>query len=500
MLEHLFQSCTSASLLAAIVGLLVLNFLRSSFSSQNREPPGPTPLPLLGNFFQVDFDNLHISLADLSKTYGSIFTVYLGLKKVVVLTGYKAVKEALVGYADEFANRDIIPIYNDFSPGHGIVFANGDSWKEMRRFTISTLKDFGTSKRISEARIIEECNYLIEEFEKHEGKPFDNSRVVSYAVANIISSIMYNTRFDYNDPIYQSIVERDQETIALMGSASLQIYNTFPWLRPILKNWKLLMKIIRENEAESMKIIANLEETLNPETCRCFVDAFLAQKQKLEESGIKDSHYHYENLLQTVTNIFAAGTDTAGHTLQWALLFMAKYPHIQDKVHEELRRVIGSRPVRVEDRKNLPYINAVIHESQRLGNVGPHYVPHQASQDVTLNGYLIKKGTPVLPIFYSVLLDKNEWEAPHTFNPSHFLDKDGKFIKRDAFMPFSAGRRVCVGEGLARLELFLFFTSLFQRFRFTPPPGVTEDELDLTPVVGLTHAPTPHKLCAISLQ
>ncbi|XP_047430411.1 cytochrome P450 2K4-like [Mugil cephalus] len=97
----------------------------------------------------------------------------------------------------------------------------------------------------------------------------------------------------------------------------------------------------------------------------------------------------------------------------------------------------------------------------------------------------------------SVLYDESQWEKPGTFHPAHFLDKDGKFIKRDAFMPFSAGRRICLGESLAKMELFLFFTTLLQRFRFTPPPGVSEDDLDLTPRVGLTVAPSSHKLCAI---
>lgn len=132
------------------------------------------------------------------------------------------------------------------------------------------------------------------------------------------------------------------------------------------------------------------------------------------------------------------------------------------------------------------------------------------------------QGTTVYPLLTSVLYDETEWERPHTFYPAHFLDKDGNFVKRDAFMAFSAGlwargsrqcsrlpaddlplssltgRRVCIGESLARMELFIFFTTLLQHFRFSPPPGVSEDELDLTPRVGFTLNPSPHKLCAVS--
>ncbi|KAM9346655.1 cytochrome P450 2K1-like [Symphorus nematophorus] len=500
MLDDLFHlSSTSLSLLAAIVCLLVLR-LYNNFSSQEKrsEPPGPKPLPLLGNLLQVDLKRLDSSLFNLSKKYGPVFTVYFGLQKVIVLAGYQTVKQALVNHAEEFGDREITPIFRDFTNEHGILFSNGDTWKEMRRFALSTLRDFGMGKRITEEKIIEECRYLIKELEQYEGKAFNNNQVIGYAASNIISALMYGKRFEYKDPVFQAMVERDHETIHLTGSASILIYNMFPWLRPFLKNWRDAMKNVEENKKDVKDIIADLKETLNPDMCRCFIDAFQTRKLNLEESGLKDSHYHDDNLIYSVMNLFAAGTDTTGNTLKWCLLFMAKYPHIQDQVQEELSRVVGSRQVGVEDRKNLPYTDAVIHESQRLANIVPMAIPHKTSRDVTFQGYFIKEGTTVLPLLTSVLYDEGEWESPHTFNPSHFLDKDGKLFRRDAFMPFSAGRRVCLGESLARMELFLFFTSLLQHFRFTPPPGVTEDELDLSPVVGFTLTPSPHELCAVS--
>uniref|UniRef100_A0A673AUP6 Cytochrome P450 2K1-like n=1 Tax=Sphaeramia orbicularis TaxID=375764 RepID=A0A673AUP6_9TELE len=473
-----------------------------SFSSKKKrqEPPGPRPLPLIGNLLQVDLKRLDWSLFNLSKTHGSVFTVYVGLKKVVVLAGYSTVKQALVNHAEVFRDREITPIFDDLTKGYGILFSNGKTWKEMRHFALTTLKDFGMGKRISEERIVEECHYLLTEFEQHKGKAFDNAQIVSYAVSNIISALMFGKRFEYTDPLLQSMVERDHEIIYLTGTAAIQIYNVVPWLGRWLKNWRDLMHNTEVNKEEMRRIIADLKETLNPDICRGFVDVFLIRKQSLEESNIMDSQYHDENLLYSVTNLFAAGTDTVGSTLRWCLLLMAKYPHIQDQVQEEVDRVVGSRQVRVEDRKMMPYTDAVIHETQRYANIAPLSIPLKTSRDVTFQGYFIKEGTAVFPLLTSVLYDESEWESPHTFNPSHFLDKDGKFIRRDAFIPFSAGRRACLGESLAKMELFLFVTSLLQRFRFTPPPGVTEDDLDLTPVVGFTLTPSPHQLCAISRE
>uniref|UniRef100_A0A7N8XPI4 Cytochrome P450 2K1-like n=1 Tax=Mastacembelus armatus TaxID=205130 RepID=A0A7N8XPI4_9TELE len=537
LLDAFLQSYSSVTLLGALVVLLFVFFISSfSFSSQEneRDPPGPKPLPLLGNLLQLDLKRPYNTLLKFSKKYGSVFTVYLGPQKVVVLAGYKTVKEALVNNAEEFGERDPMQIINDTNPGHGkgrisfqyhvicflttvfvlhkilinpyvlfkyfisgVIWSNGDSWKEMRRFALTNLRDFGMGKKACEDKIIEESHYLIDVFKKFKGEAFDTSQPMNYAISNIICSMVYGSRFEYDDPEFTSMVDRINRNIQLLASPSIQVYNQFPCIGKWLSVRNEILKLTEANKKQNLRLFSRLKETLNPDMCRGFVDAFLVRKQQLEECGNTKSHFHDANLLMTVLNLFAAGTDTTATTLRWALLLMVKYPKIQEQVREELNRVIGSRQVQVEDRKNLPFTDAVIHETQRLANIVPVALPHKTSQDITFQGYFIKKGTTVYPLLTSVLYDEKEWERPHTFNPAHFLDKDGKFVKRDAFMPFSAGRRICLGESLARMELFIFFTTLLQHFRFTPSPGVSEDELDLTPRIGLTLNPSPHKLCAI---
>ncbi|XP_034151480.1 cytochrome P450 2K1-like [Esox lucius] len=498
--DFLLQIPSTVACLGAVLFLLALYrlFFGSSSEEQGINPPGPRPLPLLGNILIMDLKRPYRTLCKLSKKYGSVFTMHFGPKKVIVLAGYKTVKEALVNQAQDFGDRDITPVFHDLNQGHGILLANGDSWKEMRRFAMTNLKDFGMGKKGSEEKILEEIAYLIEELKKHEGNALDTSKPVTFAVSNIISAIVFGSRFEYTDPPFIAMVNWANENARLMGSASIQIYNMFPWLGPWIKNLMVAKKNIVDWKSEVMEIIRGLKETLNPEMSRGFVDSFLVRKQTLEELGNMQSLYHDDNLVFSVTNLFTAGADTTGTTLCWGLLLMAKYPHIQDLVQEEITRVIGSRQPLVEDRKNLPYTNAVIHETQRLASIVPMSIPHTTSRDITFQGYFIKKGTCVIPLLTSVLHDEGEWESPHTFNPAHFLDEQGRFIKKEAFMPFSAGRRVCLGESLARMELFLFFTSLMQHFRFSPPPGVTEDDLDLTPAVGFTLGPLPHQLCAPS--
>uniref|UniRef100_A0A8C5GPK5 Cytochrome P450 2K1-like n=1 Tax=Gouania willdenowi TaxID=441366 RepID=A0A8C5GPK5_GOUWI len=491
--------CTPTFTMGAVVFiLLVFHIVFTHLTKQptGKEPPGPRPVPLLGNLLQFDLNRLHMSFHEMSKKYGSVFTVYLGNRKVVVLAGYKTIRDALVNHAEVFGDRDIFPIFEYVNDGHGILFANGDTWKEMRRFALSALKDFGMGKRVAEDRIQEECEHLIHVFESHKGKPFDTWPPLTHTTANVVSSIVYGSRFEYSDPRFMNLVSRANQNVRLTGSPAIQLYNMFPRLVSWVKNRQVILENVAKTFQDMKDLFKNLKETLD--SSRGLVDCFLLRMQKEEDSCVTNTYYNERNLLCVVANLFVAGTDTTASTLRWALLLMAKYPHIQDQVQEELMMVVGSRQVKVEDRKNLPYTNAVIHEILRTANVLPVALPHKTSKDVTFQGHFIKKGTTVFPLLTSVLHDESEWESPHDFNPSHFLDEKGSFIRRDAFMPFSAGRRVCLGESLAMMELFIIFTSILHRFRFTPPPGTSEDELDLTEAVGFTRCPLPHELCAVS--
>ncbi|XP_048085062.1 cytochrome P450 2K1-like [Alosa alosa] len=335
------------------------------------------------------------------------------------------------------------------------------------------------------------------------GAAFDTSQPMNYAVSNIISAIVYGNRFDYADPKFKDRVNRANESVAVTGYASIQVYNIFHWLRHFLWSWRRLMKNVYDEFEEIRHLARRRQESLDPQDCQGFIDSFLIRKESAEVlTSLYGLSFTEESILFVCVRLFAAGTDTTGATLCWGLLLMAKYPQIQDRMQEEIDRVIGGRQPVAEDRRSLPYTNAVIHETQRVANIVPMSIPHSTSCDVHFQGYFIKKvGFNYMHVtinfLVSLLRDEAEWEKPSSFHPEHFLDDKGQFVKRDAFLPFSAGRRVCLGESLARMELFLFFTTPLLHFHFTPPPGVSEDELDLTPAVGFTLTPSPHKLCAV---
>ncbi|XP_043566992.1 cytochrome P450 2K6-like [Chiloscyllium plagiosum] len=437
----------------------------------------------------------HVNLfLKLSEKYGEVFSIKLGPTTAVVLTGYEAVRDALVNNADEFGERAHIPIFEVVSKGHGIIFGHGESWKQMRRFALTTLRDFGMGKKTIEDKIIEESDFLVKIIAAYQGQPFNPTVQLNSAVANIICSIVFGDRFDYKDEMFVSLVKRVNENIQLLGSPVVHLYNAFPLLRflpgrhnKVLTNTEQTMNFLKGFFKEN-------RHKLDGSDLRSFIDVFMIRQQK--ESDNPNSYFHEDNLMFTTSNLFAAGMETTSTTLRWGMLLMMKYPEIQRKVHEEIIRVIGSeRYPRVEDRKDMPYTDAVIHEIQRFGDIVPLGITHETTADVNFRGYFIPKGTHVIPLLSSVLYDKTQWEKPNEFNPSHFLNAEGKFVKRDAFMPFSAGRRICAGETLAKMELFLFFTTLIQKFKFQVPPNVSE--LELESGVGFTSFPKYQTVCAL---
>ncbi|KFU95101.1 Cytochrome P450 2K1, partial [Chaetura pelagica] len=491
-----WSSCTSIGLVLILAFLSILK-VRGFWNNHRRKnfPPGPRPLPIIGNLLLFDLKRPYRTYLQLSKIYGPVFSVQMGLRKIVVISGYEMVKEALVNQADAFAERPKIPIFEDLTKGNGVVFAHGENWKVMRRFTLTTLRDFGMGKRAIEDRIVEEYRFLADTIESQEGKPFDASKIINAAVANIIVSILLGKRFDYKDFRFVRLLQLTSESVRLAGKPLVTMYNMFPHLGFLLRANKTLLRNRDEfHDYVKVTFVEHLK-TLDKNDQRSFIDAFLVKQQ--EEKSSTNGHFHNGNLLSLVSNLFTAGVETISTTLNWSFLLMLKYPEIQRKVQEEIEQVIGSNPPRIEHRTQMPYTDAVIHEIQRFANILPLDLPHETAADVTLKGYFIPKGTYIIPLLASVLQDKSQWEKPDMFYPEHFLDANGKFVKKDAFMPFSAGRRICAGETLAKMELFLFFTSLLQRFTFHPPPGVSVSDLDLSPAISFNIIPKPYKMCAV---
>ncbi|XP_058527986.1 cytochrome P450 2C14-like isoform X4 [Ochotona princeps] len=432
--------------LVLCLSLLLLFSLWKQSHGRGNLPPGPTPLPILGNILQIDFKNLTKSLTKLSEVYGPVFTVYLGMKPTVVLYGYEAVKEALIDLGEEFSGRNIPP--------------------------------------------------MNEKVNKGLASPCDPTFILGAAPCNVICSVIFQNRFDYKDQQFLNLIGRLNENFRLVNSKIVQVCNMFPFIIDYLpRNSKQTIKNTTYIKNYVLEKVKEHQESLDINNPRDFIDCFLIKME--QEKNNPQSEFTIDNLFVTVFDLFVAGTETTSTTLRYGLLLLLKHPEVTAKVQEEIERVIGRhRSPSMQDRSRMPYMDAVIHEIQRYIDLIPNSLPHATTCDVKFRNYLIPKGTQILPSLNSVLHDDKEFPKPEEFDPGHFLDKSGNFKKSDYFMPFSTGKRVCAGEGLARMELFLFLTSILQNFTLKPP--VDTKEIDTTPLVsGFIHVPPFYKLSFI---
>ncbi|XP_072828511.1 cytochrome P450 2E1 [Vicugna pacos] len=482
------------ALLVWMATLLLISIWKHIYSSW-KLPPGPFPLPIIGNLFQLDIKDIPKSLTRLAERFGPVFTLYLGSRRVVVLHGYKAVKEVLLDYKNEFSGRGDNPAFQ-VHENKGIIFNNGLTWRDTRRLSLTVLRDLGMGKRGNEERIQREVPFLLEALRKTQGQPFDPTFVIGFAPYNVISDILFHKHSDYSDKTGLRLMYLFNENFYLLSTPWIQLYNNFSsCLQYLPGSHRKLLKNVSEIKDYASARVKEHQESLDPSCPQDFIDSLLVEMEKEKHSA--EPVHTLEGIAVTVADLLFAGTETTSTTLRYGLLILMKHPEVEEKLHEEIDRVIGpSRVPAIKDRLDMPYLDAVVHEIQRFIDLLPSNLLHEATRDTVFRGYVIPKGTLMIPTLDSVLYDKQEFPEPEKFKPEHFLNEHGKFKYSDYFKPFSAGKRVCVGEGLARMELFLFLAAILQHFNLKSL--VDPKDINLSPIaIGFAKIPPRYKFCVI---
>ncbi|XP_029687969.1 cytochrome P450 2F2-like [Takifugu rubripes] len=479
-----------ALLLAAAFGLWVF------FQIQRPKnfPPGPPPIPLFGNLLEIQLDNPIADLERLAKRYGNVYGLFLGSRPAVVINGVSALKRALVNKSADFSDRaeDLFVRHAAHTKAQapGVVLSPYNSgWREHRRFTLMTLRNFGLGKQSMEDRILGETRRVMEFLEQSDGEPINPETLFHKAASNIIFQVLFAKRFDNEDDSMKFFTNFFRETSQIINGPWSLLYDSFPAVRYLPLPFKRGFEMFKMSHERYLEMFVETKKTRVPGKPRHFVDAYM---DELEKRG-DEAFFSEDQLCAIILDLHFAGTDTTANTLLSGLLYLMKYPHIQEYCQQEIDKVMqGKNEVSFEDRVQMPYVQAVIHEIQRTANTVPLSVFHCTTRDTELMGYSIPKGTLIIPNLSSVLNEKGQWKSSHEFNPENFLNENGEFVQPEAFMPFSTGPRVCLGEGLARMELFIILVSLLRKFRFIWPEDA--EEPDLTPVFGVTQTPKPYSL------
>ncbi len=300
------------------------------------------------------------------------------------------------------------------------------------------MRDFGVGKPVFEDRITTEAGFMLEEVGAYNGKPFNPFQILSSAISNVICSVVFGSRYDYTDPRFielQRVIYRNTE---LMGGATGAIL--FMPYAHLLASFLPMVKECLDNTQYvndfSRNVLEEHQKTFNPENIRDFMDVIL------KETRAKDCTVTVNDLLGTTADLFSAGSETSSTTLRWALLYMIAYPEIQRKIQQEIDREVGPDHLPcLSDKAKLPYTEATLHEIQRISNIIPLGVPHEASGDVTFRGYDIPKGTLILPNLWALGMNQELWPEPNKFVPERFLDETDQSLKKsEKLIPLGTGK------------------------------------------------------------
>ncbi|XP_047467256.1 cytochrome P450 1B1-like [Mugil cephalus] len=463
-----------------------------------RRLPGPFAWPVVGNALQLG-QMPHITFAKLAKKYGDVYQIRLGCSDVVVLNGEKAIRQALIQHSTEFAGRPNFVSFQSVSGGKSMTFTNySKQWRMHRKIAQTTIRAFSSAnsqtKKSFEQQIVAEATELVENILQlsAQGQYFNPAHELTVAAANVICALCFGKRYGHDDVEFRALLHRIDQFGQTVGAGSL--VDVMPWLqsfpnpvRNVFKNFKYL------NQEFFVFVKSKVEEhreTFDPKVTRDMSDAILGVINQ-DDSGIELNQGHTEAM---VSDLIGAGLDTVSTALHWIVLLLAKHTDIQTKLQELIDKVVGpNRLPSLEDRSSLTYLDAFIYETMRFTSFVPLTIPHSTTSDVTIDGLHIPKDTVVFINQWSVNHDPVVWKDPHIFDPSRFIDERGSLDKdlTNNVMIFSAGKRRCIGDQIAKVEVFLFSAILIHQCSFEKCPN---EDFSLNSSYGLTLKPLDYKI------
>lgn len=484
-----------AFVLVAILALTLYTSV-SHFIEGSALPPGPVPLPVIGNMLQMG-PKPHLGLTELAQKFGKVFRLTVGIHRIVVVNSIDVAREALVKKANDFAGRPKLYTANLISRGgKDIAFSDfGPTWKLQRKIAHSALKMFGNGIKPLEEKVCNETDELIKRFEAVEGQAFDPHHEIVLAVINIICAFVFGSRYDLENPEFYTILKYNEQFVQGFRAGNLVDY--FPWLRFFPnKSLDMIKEAIKDRDTILQKKLDEHKRTFKDDVTRDLTDALLkAIKDFRADNPGVNLPLNEDHVVMTMNDIFSAGLETTSTCVEWSLAYFVLNPKVQVRIHQELDAVVGrDRMPDLQDRGNLSYLEAAIAEVLRYSSLVPLLFPHSTTADTTLNGYNIPKDTIVLFNVWAMHHDPSEWSNPYEFDPTRFLDSEGKYFcpGTKSYMPFSAGRRVCLAESLGKIQLFLFISRLLHKFRFSIPSGTKAP--DLEGIFGASLCPKPYQL------
>lgn len=460
-------------------------------------PRGPFPLPFIGNKHLIPTSAPWLQFEEWSRTYGPIFTLWIGRRPTIVLSDPEIAVDLLEKRSAKFSSRPRFVVMGElYWDNAGIlVQPYGKEWQVRRRLLHQALNPSALRlyKPVQEAEATRLCWSLLQSPQRYE-------KLIDRFTASVVFSIAYGHRIDSMD---SAIIRQRLEFMQYAASLNVPgryLAETFPVLKyvpNIIAPWKAeIQSRGRVEAAVNMSLVRQVQEELrNAKDASSVPDSLTKMLLETRNSDPDAFAVLNERDFSFVpASLFGAGSDTTASTLCSGILMLITNPHVLSAAHAELDIVVGpDRSPTFSDESELPYIRALCTEILRIRPVAVlGGTPHANSVADTYKGHYIPQGTNILSNSWAINLNPEYYPEPHTFDPLRFISQytseplpylpeshqqirkgSKKHPSKDGHSSFGWGRRICPGAGLAQNSLFIAVAKILWAYDILP---VTEND------------------------
>ncbi|KAL6216659.1 hypothetical protein ACLB2K_009880 [Fragaria x ananassa] len=474
-----------------ILCFIIFLFLKSYLQGTNkRYPPSPgLCLPIIGHLYLFR-KPLYRTLAKFSDKYGPIVYMRFGFRPVILVSSPSAAEECFTKHDIAFANRPKLLAGKYLGYNYTTISwaSYGSHWRNLRR--IASLKLLSSnSLQISHSIRTDEVKSLICQCcRRCNGGEYHSLEMKSaffQLTLNVMMRMVAGKRYYGEDIADLEEAKRFQQIVAesfqLTGVTNIGDFIPVLNYVGVSRLEKKLVILQKKRDKFLQDLIEQHRQKQRDSTSehrsKTMVDVLLSLQ------GTEPEYYTDEIIRGLMHIMLTAGSDTSSGTMEWGLSLLLNNPEALAKARTEIDNRIGqSRLIEESDLANLPYLQCIINETLRMYPATPLLPPHESSEDCTVGGYHVPRGTMLLVNVWAIQNDPRLWAEPEQFKPERFQNVQGE---RDGFMwlPFGAGRRGCAGEGLAYRVVGLALGSLVQCFEWKRP---SEEMIDISVGTGLT--------------
>ncbi|XP_012574760.1 cytochrome P450 750A1-like [Cicer arietinum] len=472
-----------------------------------KHPPGPKPLPIIGNLHILG-KLPHRTLQTLSKKHGPIMSLKLGKIPTIIVSSPEIAKQFLKTYDTVFSSRPKIQASKYmFYGGKGLGLAPyGTYWRNMKK--LCTLHLLSDSKiKMFEPLRNEELRVLLKSIEKNAilGEVVNLSEMVGEVIANITYKMVLGCNKDSNLDLKGLI----REAMNLAGSFNLADF--LPWLdifdlqgltsrmKKTSKSFdQMVEKIIKDHEHSSNTIKEDPHH-------KDFIDILLSLMHQSMDPHDKEQKHVIDitNIKAIILDMIGGALDSSTTTIEWIMSELLRHPNVMKKLQNEIENVVGmNNKVKDIHFENLPYLNMIVKETLRLYPAGPLLAPRECLKDVTIDGYYIKKNSRVIINAWAIGRDPKVWtDNCDVFYPERFMNSNVDLRGHDfQLIPFGSGRRGCPGIQLGLNTVRLVVAQLVHCFNWELPFGISPNDLDMSEKFGLSMPRNSHLLVVPTIR